>query len=206
MRNILIKILPTIIILLSFQTGCKPAAKSTVKITIKYPGASSEGIESSICIPLEHLMRTMEEVESFTGVSSSEICEIYIRGQSTIDADVLKKKVSQQILSLTSLLPAESEISQAVDFSGKTPPSMSDIPKVEKLYVEIDQAKAARLEISLHAISNAVKKGVDSGKPLSEVEVLSENGKSFPLSEIAKFTKGHEPKYRVRHWSATENP
>jgi hypothetical protein len=209
MRYIIFKCLPLILLLLLMQTGCKnwvkPSTKPTVKVTIKNPGASSEATESFVCFPIEDQMWGKDEIESFTGVSSSERCDIYVQGPSNMDASTLAQMVDRYILSAKPRLPAEAQIGQAVDFSGKTLPSMSNIPKVEIIRVDIDYEKTAELGMPISAVHDAIIKGKASGKPLSEIKIAAQGGKLIPLSEIAKITKGHEPKYRVRHWPEEDN-
>ena len=79
-----------------------------ISISVVYPGASSEDIEKSICIPIEESIYGISGIKKITSNSSEGYGIVIVEVMAGEDPEAIKDKITSKVESLSSL-PKESE-------------------------------------------------------------------------------------------------
>jgi multidrug efflux pump subunit AcrB len=169
-------------------------------ITVKYPGASPQVVDETVCAPIEQMIMYMDGVSSITCVSSFDTAKIYVRGGPTSDVASLAKNVENRIRRAQKMMPDSAKVGRAVDISGQQMPPPLDIHNVPVKFIDIDRAKTRSLGVRFDAVYRAIQAPMKSGTLLDNVTVRSDSGSAVRLSDIAKIKTIYEPNYRVRQW------
>ena len=77
----------------------------TVTVTVKYPGASAEVIESQVSKPLEDSIAGIDAVDVITSISRAEQSQITVRFRLEKDADTAAAEVRDRTSRVRNRLP-----------------------------------------------------------------------------------------------------
>jgi multidrug efflux pump subunit AcrB len=197
----MVRIALSILILLAAVAGCgKPLPPPAVKIVIEYPGALPKVVDDLVCAPVRQKLLGIDCITTITCVSSCNLAEIYVEGTPNIDASTLCQRMDAKVQQAVSMLPSEVKIRKGDDISGQSIPPPLDIHDVSHVEVNIDHEKAARLGVGLNEISQALKEAHKPGKIFSELMIISSDGKTILLTDVATLKTVSEPDHIVVRW------
>ena len=201
------------IVIMSFLAlnGCgnNPGAKSqhpTVKVTAKYPGASSENLDFEMFGNLLPSIQVVPGVLVITSVSTEGSAEVYIEGRPDLDASTLADRVKKQLRRAPLGLSSDVTLGAVEVVPGESIVLASVVREVDVNHIQIDQDRIARSGIRTSELAEALKKAGASGRTPQEIEnivVQSENGAEVRVGDIADVKTVREPDRVVRRWPAT---
>ena len=138
-----------------------------ISISVVYPGASSEDIEKSICIPIEESIYGISGIKKITSNSSEGYGIVIVEVMAGEDPEAIKDKITSKVESLSSL-PKESE--------------RPTINRIERNNGVLSVAISGDVdELSLDRITNEIKDDLDAIDGISLTSIAVEKPKNISI-------------------------
>lgn len=194
--------------MLVLAAGCvlKPQPQRLLRVTVRYPGATAQDVESNLAIPVESTLAASPDINSITSICSTGKLEAYVAIERGAVAEEVVARIATELDRIRTL--PDSALGPVVELL----PTSATIPIVEPTLVDevvLDMNTDATLEhgVSIHDLATLLQAADirdisrdERLEKLRQLRVRTADNSLIPLTELGELRIKKTPDKTIRTW------